>query len=616
MFNNAQNVTIGGNATNIVHRDQYNGTIINAQVVHIENVGRVKVQRGQFCDSDSEYEQYREIIRGDIHKLEQLSSEDCRDREWKGGKVVRTYSYRVTAHRVRVFGDDRVFTAFSYHGQDAEKIWKKEFMRWSQANDSAVTLQLFAINHSKVPTLLFYDEWLSLGHLHSKMKGTFWEGYYLEVYTDAWQRKIDPDYIEHLWLNSRTGRVSSGPDGSYTDREHTRVLYNCEDMPSAMEMADSKTCIRFFSETGAGNLDLDVLQYAYDRLSLMPIENLLGIDPLGGHDGRAHSSWRKNTCHGPWRCDLCDGIACDEVQDFIGKLRFDSIYSGVQLEKVAFLKEGPAHGWEIYSDVLSDRTLTDGGLTRFQYVGFQSAKFIRFYTEVLGKAWLTQVHRPDLSTSDSETCFIPSLWFYLRVESQLEQFDVSALETLPIVYLFLRPPPPCVADSDSWMSQATFWSFDKDGTSEIPETECERLGLPKIALSFVQLRLERWPKYVYNAIHAWQVARGSNPATADFARSLGMPIFEPVTTRFEEIIEQESLTCSSLPEPEVHSIQRDPDNPSASSQLSPLPATRIPRVQTLQKRKRIKVVIIHDTDSESEPESAQNSHQLSVLKQK
>ncbi|KAI3598513.1 hypothetical protein WG66_017081 [Moniliophthora roreri] len=111
------------------------------------------------------------------------------------------------------------------------------------------------------------------------------------------------------------------------------------------------------------------------------------------------------------------------------------------------------------------------------------------------------------------------------------------------------------------------------------------------------------------------VARGFDPATADFARSLGLPILEPAITRFESVVEEDPLTCSSPPEPDTNSIHRYLDNPFASNRLSPLltpPASRIPQRQSSRKRKRAKVVIIHDTDSESEPES----HQLSTPKRK
>ncbi|KAI3619465.1 hypothetical protein WG66_012931 [Moniliophthora roreri] len=157
----ARDVAISGSATlSVVHRDQYNQMTVNNRTVHVRRPGRTVLKRARKRrDSDPEYDQYREVIRGDIHKLEQLSAVDVWDSwERKDGQLVGTcHSYRRMIHQVRVYGDDRVFTSFSYHGRDAEKIWKEEFMKYSPANDPAVLLQLFAINRSKVPALLFHD---------------------------------------------------------------------------------------------------------------------------------------------------------------------------------------------------------------------------------------------------------------------------------------------------------------------------------------------------------------------------------------------------------------------------------------------------------------------------
>ena len=76
------------------------------------------------------------------------------------------------------------------------------------------------------------------------------------------------------------------------------------------------------------------------------------------------------------------------------------------------------------------------------------------------------------------------------------------------------------------------------------EVECRRWGVPELN-AHVDFRHEpyvfTWPSHVYPAIRNWQVARGFDPATADFARSLGHPEFdilidnETTGSRFEEV---------------------------------------------------------------------------------
>ncbi|ESK89812.1 hypothetical protein Moror_16797 [Moniliophthora roreri MCA 2997] len=183
---NTRDVAISGNATlSVVRRDQYNQTI-NAQVVHIGRSQRAMGKQEQKKrDSDPEYKQYREIIRGDIYKVEELV-ENIWDCEWKDDGL-HVWSCRRTVHQARLYGDGKVFTAFSYHGADALKAWKKDFVKYSRTNDPAILFQLFGINRSKVPALLFYDDWLPLGHLF--WKKSFWERFYLVVHAHAWSRQ-------------------------------------------------------------------------------------------------------------------------------------------------------------------------------------------------------------------------------------------------------------------------------------------------------------------------------------------------------------------------------------------------------------------------------------------
>ncbi|KAK7060722.1 hypothetical protein VNI00_000453 [Paramarasmius palmivorus] len=99
---------------------------------------------------------------------------------------------------------------------------------------------------------------------------------------------------------------------------------------------------------------------------------------------------------------------------------------------------------------------------------------------------------------------------------------------------------------EDWLNSGPFcWSFDENGTTQIPESMCEQLGLPTFTLSSFfppSVSLYSFSKYTYDAVHKWQVAKKFDPATPDFARSLGFPIFErlrPEKSRFEEIFKVE-----------------------------------------------------------------------------
>ncbi|EEB89875.1 hypothetical protein MPER_11982 [Moniliophthora perniciosa FA553] len=151
MFNEVQSVSISGDALNVVHGDQYNEatTIIN-RIVRVERPGRTVVKERK-RHTDSEYNQYREIIHGDINRFEQLFSADRWDWEWKDGRRVRTHFYRKTIHKAQVYGDNKAYTVISYHGRDAKKIWKKDFMKYSQYSQAEYATPLSSIHHIDLP---------------------------------------------------------------------------------------------------------------------------------------------------------------------------------------------------------------------------------------------------------------------------------------------------------------------------------------------------------------------------------------------------------------------------------------------------------------------------------
>ena len=102
-----------------------------------------------------------------------------------------------------------------------------------------------------------------------------------------------------------------------------------------------------------------------------------------------------------------------------------------------------------------------------------------------------------------------------------------------------------LAKIKSWGKNRTYFlSLDENGRSEMTEEECRRWGVPELKthVHFYEPEVYTWPSHVYPAIRKWQVARGFDPATADFARSLGygpeLDILinnEAATSRFEEV---------------------------------------------------------------------------------
>ncbi|KAF9262468.1 hypothetical protein L218DRAFT_834989, partial [Marasmius fiardii PR-910] len=89
------------------------------------------------------------------------------------------------------------------------------------------------------------------------------------------------------------------------------------------------------------------------------------------------------------------------------------------------------------------------------------------------------------------------------------------------IYLFLEPSP-------SLATQFYFWSHSPSGGDPLSLDLCKYLGLPfKLFLASEQLQFS-WPSKVYRALHDYQVRRGFDPKTTEFARSLRRDVYEVV----------------------------------------------------------------------------------------
>ncbi|KAK1223988.1 hypothetical protein PQX77_013124 [Marasmius sp. AFHP31] len=110
------------------------------------------------------------------------------------------------------------------------------------------------------------------------------------------------------------------------------------------------------------------------------------------------------------------------------------------------------------------------------------------------------------------------------------------------IYLFLRPLPPDFNKYYHCISSLHFWSLHEDGQSQLSPESCFDFGLP-VQLLFEDTGFNRcfWNTDVYKRIHEYQLARGFDPTTIDFARRIGFDgvVFQPIndSDRLEELRE-------------------------------------------------------------------------------
>ncbi|KAL0577379.1 hypothetical protein V5O48_004596 [Marasmius crinis-equi] len=112
-------------------------------------------------------------------------------------------------------------------------------------------------------------------------------------------------------------------------------------------------------------------------------------------------------------------------------------------------------------------------------------------------------------------------------------------EESPPIYLFIPP-----------LSTTTFWSFNPDGQNPITTDLCHHLGLP------ISLELKcyeyYWRTEIYKTLRTYQIGRGFDPNTNEFARHNQYCIYkiveQPFSSRFEEIKSSEPTETSLHPE--------------------------------------------------------------------
>uniref|UniRef100_A0A0W0FKR8 Uncharacterized protein n=1 Tax=Moniliophthora roreri TaxID=221103 RepID=A0A0W0FKR8_MONRR len=175
-FNNSSGFRFNGKPMfNNVHGNQVNNhTTITAAVVHMLGDDTPVTK----CTISDEFET---VKRGHIIGMKELGSVDLSEWDWywQNGEVVwrQRKSAQKTISTVQVHPNQQSkFTAIIYEGEDAQKAWEDDFKQFSHASRTGF-FQLFGINRSDIPMLIFHHELIPVAHFYTK---TLWMNVYIE----------------------------------------------------------------------------------------------------------------------------------------------------------------------------------------------------------------------------------------------------------------------------------------------------------------------------------------------------------------------------------------------------------------------------------------------------
>ncbi|KAI3615664.1 hypothetical protein WG66_011803 [Moniliophthora roreri] len=532
-LSNLTNVSISGRAQiQNVEGDQCNDyrTTIEAQTVHVHGKAVLKEIRDEKDNNDDgEYNQFHQLIRGDLCNIKEIYRDSALiaelqndGRGWlKRPEIRRT----VQLHTSKVRGEKGRFTVISYHGKDAQKAWRQDFRDYSQ-NQNPYRFQIFGINRSQVPALIFYDEMIPFANVFKE------ESPLMNLCTIILREQLGCSF-RRLWVDSKKGRVCSGPEGPYF-KAPPRYSATVSAIPLTLEMFKEDIFARFLGQEGDSDMDI-VMLYLTDILCWESHFSIVNLNEL-------HVELHSSCGHGVHSFS----------PDLLRSLRFDTVYSA-SLEPIARLRGEVRTTWDLRGSTFDHCTNIGHKMTRLR-LDRTIRKLYRgdcFRSELtddleVDSGWLAQCHNvfaaQDILDGSERCCFILSYFLTICVTpAKLNVLNPSPAVP-PFVYLFFPALPPRSADLStlqSWsltFGQNYYWSLDRDGTSRLPEDACASMDLPQLTPKPIQVRLDLWPKKAYNTVYKYQIARGFDPTTTQFAESLKRiwPLWEPVTADLDQ----------------------------------------------------------------------------------
>ncbi|KAJ8089533.1 hypothetical protein PM082_014789 [Marasmius tenuissimus] len=457
------------------------------------------------------YDDFRNLKRGDICRLRNI----CQVRG-DGGCRCEMCCQRVMKMicAAKVNGVEGEFTVVSYSGRDARKVFEEEFQNLSRQLFSEVA-QVYAIDKGTIPSMVLWHGLVPLVHVLSNV------GHLGRRYLKRLKIQWECDY-EEMWMDPTRGVVCRGPKGpsSYIPISALRF----KDLPSTAELLQEEVLVRFLASHKSKEAD-DAFMYAMFYAS-----NDEGV---------------------PEHVDR------------------PTVFSTRTKTPIAAAK----NVWESCGDGLVERTCLENGCRRFQLDG-DGTVLLRLNWDVqeawLSQAWRVFHARGVLLEDDREgfTLVFPHAW----LDSYLDESPSKCqLRRQQPIFLFIYPPPPDLLDGNT--SSLHHWSLHEDGQPQLSPELCCDLGLP------VELRVGYGNYYShsrstsnYPLIHQYQLLRGFDPTTTDFARHLGYNgnIFQPLNDNnlFREVGEDQSSGPSTIrTDPGTSVTSADPEGPSDTQDL-------------------------------------------------
>ncbi|KAF5374246.1 hypothetical protein D9758_004533 [Tetrapyrgos nigripes] len=482
-FSHCSNFTINGSTINYV---QGNQVIVKRIIQKPERI-------------PTPYDDYFRIRTGALRLLKEIHCYRY-PRRWDS-EIRAPWEERLARADRRIYTTEvrrekgSIFTAIAYDGPEAVRAWEEDFKLFSATRTTNI-LQLFGINRSNVPWLIFYDELMPVSHMWNDLK----------VLSQNFLHLISAKLHcipRQLWIDPREGKIVRGLDGPlYLGQEWAidGFVPMLMTMPSQIEFLDENTVWGYIC-----------------RLPLSAQLDNMVIQNLGASAIKFPSSSSYYTETEPFQpCVFFNSTSC-------------TIATGHTIWMHAASHKGAAAHMRNF---IPSAGVTDDGLTRFMLIDGKSKPDYPLYLTCSSwgnqDAWLSQafsvLQNLDIGL-DRDLSDLYVIFSEIRVDIPIKCSEIrrQRRSKVPQIYLFLHP-----IKRHGSRPFRHIWSFDVEGKTLISKKKCKYLGLPTSRFPIQSLGrvTMSWPAETYKMVRRWQVDRGFNPHTTDFAQFLGYPLFE------------------------------------------------------------------------------------------
>ncbi|KAK1223238.1 hypothetical protein PQX77_013889, partial [Marasmius sp. AFHP31] len=413
-------------------------------------------------------DEYYYVKRGAIYKLRENGRYSWGEDQW--GYWIRRHGRadRISYAVEIVDRPGRVFTLVEYSGPEAKQAFENDFAMLISGLTSNGP-QVYGYNLSAAPSILMYNELVPAAQVNAGIVGRIY------LYNLHLQLRCE---TEEVWLDPERGVFCRGLPGP------TPMLsggyFGGEQLPLTAELIQEDVLLRFLAGLKSKHVD--------------------GV--VGG------------------------GVAFSGASTFVpeGVLQ-PMVISTLTNTPIAVAN----NAWTGFRNRLSDQKLLADGLTRFTLAG---GGILRLeWNWDAERAWMAQAWSVfgGCGISMEVDLSVYRLVFpHASLFGNLSDSEARLRSQQPI-YLFVQPLPFDLRRGNT--SSVHFWSFDEEGHSPLSDDLCQDFGLPTTVRIYPLFYSYSWSNNAYDSLRQYQLLRGFDPSTTDFARSLEFDknIFQPLS---------------------------------------------------------------------------------------